>query len=184
MSDLYKRIESLCLEKKISITTMCKESGASRASLSDLKVGRKQKLSADTLSKIAAYFGVSVDFLLGVESSEWCNRFRCQLGKVLETVNHADLISAGINFHELSLIAEGNSTLSFDRACEISDALGVSFDFMLGKEKAPTASGERSVSDDELKFALWGNCEDISDDDLADVRRYAAFVRERKKDKK
>ena len=50
MSDLYNRIEILCKEKKISITTMCKESGASRASLSDLKVGRKQSLSADTLS--------------------------------------------------------------------------------------------------------------------------------------
>ena len=52
------------------------------------------------------------------------------------------------------------------------------------KEKAPTAEGERSVSDAELKFALWGDCEDVDDDDLADVRRYAAFVRERKKDKK
>lgn len=51
-------------------------------------------------------------------------------------------------------------------------------------EKAPTENGERSVSDAELKFALWGDCEDISDDDLADVRRYAAFVRERKKDPK
>lgn len=65
MSELYKRIEELCKEKKITITTMCKDSGASRASLSDLKMGRKQGLSADTLNKIAKYFGVSVDYLLG-----------------------------------------------------------------------------------------------------------------------
>lgn len=51
-------------------------------------------------------------------------------------------------------------------------------------EKAPTEKGERTVSDAELKFALWGDCEDVDDDDLADVRRYAAFVRERKKDRK
>ena len=70
MSDLYNRIESLCLDRKVSITRMCKESGASRASLSDLKVGRKQRLAADTLSKIAAYFGVSVDYLLGTEQKE------------------------------------------------------------------------------------------------------------------
>ena len=43
---------------------MCKETGASRGSLTDLKVGRKKKLSIDTLSKIAEYFGVSVDYLL------------------------------------------------------------------------------------------------------------------------
>lgn len=65
MSDLYKRIEDLCKEKNITITAMCKESNASRASLSDLKVGRKQNLSADTLNKIAKFFGVSVDYLLG-----------------------------------------------------------------------------------------------------------------------
>ena len=40
------------------------------------------------------------------------------------------------------------------------------------------------MSDEELKFALWGDCTDVSDDDLDDVRRYAAFVRERKKDRK
>lgn len=68
MSDLYNRIEELCKENNESITTMCKESGASRASLSDLKVGRKQRLSTETLSKIAAYFGVSVDYLLGKEN--------------------------------------------------------------------------------------------------------------------
>jgi DNA-binding helix-turn-helix protein len=46
---------------------MCKEAEVSRASLTDLKMGRKQSLSADTLSKIASYFGVSVDSLLGNE---------------------------------------------------------------------------------------------------------------------
>ena len=68
----------------------------------------------------------------------------------------------------------------------IAAYFGVTTDYLLGKEnkKAPTENGERSVSDDELKFALWGDCEDVSDEDLADVRRYAAFVRERKKDRK
>ena len=69
---------------------------------------------------------------------------------------------------------------------QLSEILGVSGDTLLetGYEKAPTEPGERSISDAELKFALWGNSEDMDDDDLADVRRYAAFVRERKKDRK
>lgn len=71
-------------------------------------------------------------------------------------------------------------------AAKLADYFGVTTDYLLGKEKekAPTNSGERKMSDAELKFALWGDCEDVSDEDLADVRRYAAFVRERKKDRK
>lgn len=65
MSNLYNRIGALCKKQGITVTAMCKESGASRASLSDLKVGRKQSLSADTLDKIASYLQVSVDYLLG-----------------------------------------------------------------------------------------------------------------------
>lgn len=65
MSTLYNRIETLCGRKSITITQMCKDAGVSRASLTDLKMNRKQSLSSTTLSKIALYFGVSVDYLLG-----------------------------------------------------------------------------------------------------------------------
>ena len=60
-------------------------------------------------------------------------------------------------------------------------------DYLLtGEEskKALTPEGEREVSDDDIMFALWGDSEDVDKDDLDDVkRRYAAFVRERKKRK-
>lgn len=71
MSDLYKRIEDLCKENNITITAMCKASGASRASLSDLKMGRKQNLSVKTLKAIADYFGVTVDYLSGYVSEPY-----------------------------------------------------------------------------------------------------------------
>ena len=65
MSKIYETIVRLCAEKGVNITELCRQSGASRGSLTDLKMGRKQSLSAETLSKIATYFGVSVDYLLG-----------------------------------------------------------------------------------------------------------------------
>lgn len=70
MSDLYNKIEGLCKKRGVNITQMCKESGVSRASITDLKMGRKQALSSMTLSKIAAYFNVSVDYLIGNEQKE------------------------------------------------------------------------------------------------------------------
>ena len=65
MSELYKRIEELCKNNGVTITDMCRASGAPRGSLSDLKMGRTNGLNSNTLSKIATHFGVSVDYLLG-----------------------------------------------------------------------------------------------------------------------
>lgn len=68
---------------------------------------------------------------------------------------------------------------------KIAEYFNVSVDYLLtGEEikKAPT-DGERAVSDDDIMFALWGDSDDVDEDDLDDVKRYAAFVRERKKKK-
>lgn len=67
MSELYNLIENLCKEKGTNVTAMCKAVGMSRSPLTELKMGRSKSLSAATLSKIAAFFGVSVDYLLGNE---------------------------------------------------------------------------------------------------------------------
>lgn len=119
MCKMYGIIEELCAIKGIKPGKLCSDLGISRGTMGDLKAGRTKKLSAENVSKVAAYFGVSSDYILGVET-----------------------------------------------------------------EKAPTGIGERSISDAELKFALWGDSSEIDDDDLEDVRRYAAFVKERKKAKK
>lgn len=65
MSEIYERIENLCRKKGVNVTTMCKECGISRAILTDYKYGRIKTLSAKVLAAIAAYFGVTVDYLYG-----------------------------------------------------------------------------------------------------------------------
>ena len=70
MSNFYNTIEALCKKKQVNISVMCREAGVNRASLSDLKFGRAEKLSSSNLVKIAKYFGVSVEYLLGQETSE------------------------------------------------------------------------------------------------------------------
>lgn len=70
MYNLYETISALCSEKGIKPGRMCNDLGISRGAITDLKAGRKQSLSAETLSKIANYFDVSVDYLLGNEQKE------------------------------------------------------------------------------------------------------------------
>ena len=65
MQNLYEVIENLCQQKGIRPGQMCNELGLSRGLMTDLKMGRKKSVSAQTAQKIAAYFGVSVGYLLG-----------------------------------------------------------------------------------------------------------------------
>lgn len=64
MSDLYSNIHALCEKEGIKDGTLCANIGIRRSFLSELKAGRTKSLSAEVLSKIAAYFNVSVDSLL------------------------------------------------------------------------------------------------------------------------
>ena len=70
MSELYNRIMSLCEQKGVSGYRMCKDIGMQPSVLTDLKMGRQSGLSAKNADKIAAYFDVSVGYLLGTETKK------------------------------------------------------------------------------------------------------------------
>lgn len=70
ISDLYKRIDSICKENGTNVTALCKKAGVGRATLSELNAGRTKTLNADTVTKLAAALGVSVDYLLGTEEKK------------------------------------------------------------------------------------------------------------------
>ena len=67
MANLYESILNLCQASGIRPGRLCDELGLSRGLMTDLKMGRKKGVSAETAQKIASYFGVSVGYLLGQE---------------------------------------------------------------------------------------------------------------------
>ena len=165
MSNLYERIEELCKLKGQSITTMCKESGASRASLSDLKMGRNQKLSAGTLSKIAQYFDVSIDYLLTGQPT-----YRVQNPDGEDNPWEIELLDS---FDGLSLGDQIETVAQVQALAHRSE-----------NKKAPAENGKRSVSDDDIKFALFGGDGEITDAMYDEVKRFAAYIKQREADKK
>lgn len=70
MGNLYETIQILCKEKGIRPGRMCDELGISRGLMTDLKMGRKKSVSAQTAQRIASYLGVTVARLLGQESGD------------------------------------------------------------------------------------------------------------------
>ena len=67
---------------------------------------------------------------------------------------------------------------------KIASYFNVSVEYLLGKEKAPTSEGERTISDDDIKFALFGGDGEITDAMYDEVRQFAAFVKNREAQKK
>lgn len=93
--------------------------------------------------------------------------------------------AAGVPRSTMSELNNGRSKdLSKPNAQKFADILGVTLDEVYGEEtkKAPTPEGERKVSDDDIKFALWGTRE-IDDDVLDRVKQFAKFAQENEKNK-
>ena len=93
---------------------MCSDVGISKGLLTDLKMGRKKGVSAVTAQKIAAYFGVSVGYLLGEE-----------------------------------------------------------------QERTPTEADDRTVSDEDIQFALFGGRDEITESMYDEVKKFAAYLKQR-----
>ena len=72
-------------------------------------------------------------------------------------------------------------------AQKIANYFNVSVGYLLGEEeteKASTDSGERSVSDDDIKFALFGGDGEITDAMYERVKQFAAFIKQEEAEKK
>ena len=70
MANLYEHILTLCERDGIRPGRLCDELGISRGLMTDLKMGRKKGINAETAQKIASFFGVSVGYLLGIEEED------------------------------------------------------------------------------------------------------------------
>ena len=113
----YDRFLALCAEKGVRPTNACVEAGLSRGLAAKWKSTKTEKPSAEALEKMSAYFGKSIDEILG-------------------------------------------------------------------KEIAPTPEGERQISDDDIKFALFGGDGEITDAMFEEVKRFAQMVKLREEAEK
>lgn len=123
-------------------------SGCSRSAIGMYETGKREP-DLETLEAFADIFNVDMDFLTGrEESNEWSVRFRKKLSEMIDTCNCDDLRDAGLDLNELRLVADGSSKLTFDYACAIADAFGVSFDFMLlGENKLPAIGNDDGLAE-------------------------------------
>ncbi len=68
------------------------------------------------------------------------------------------------------------SGVSAVTAQKIAGYFGVSVAYLLGEEEAPTPTG-RPISDEDIKFALFGGDGEITDEMYDEVKRFAQMVK-------
>ena len=159
--DVFKK---LCMEKGVSPTKASEEIGFSKGSVSywrkKYNEGVDAKPDSYTAAKIADYFGVSVDYLLG------------------RTDDPVDYDANGEALAEIPLtyVEAAGGDMKRARAIMLAAELDA-------QREAATRGGHGRFSprDEALIFALWGDTDDIDEKDLEDVKRFAAFIKDRKK---
>lgn len=161
MNPLYERITGLCKQKGIKGGKMCVDLGMSKATLTELKMGRQNGLSAANALKIATYLGVSVNYLLG-EDEPKTNKDISMEVENLESYTLYDRITdlckercvsgsrmcldLGLSKSTMSDMKSGRKKgLNAETAQKIANYFGVSVGYLLGKEtqeltKSPSAT--------------------------------------------
>ena len=82
----------------------------------------------------------------------------------------------GISQQTVAKWEKGLATPNPETVGKLAQIFDVSADFLLG------ISDRKSNESEDIKFALWGgDADEISDEMLEDVRRYAKFIHEQKK---
>lgn len=67
MADILTILDNLLDSHNISGAKMCADLGMSRSFMTELRKGRAKSITMETAHKIAKYFDVPVDYLLGKE---------------------------------------------------------------------------------------------------------------------
>ena len=87
----------------------------------------------------------------------------------------------------ISKVENGERDISQSMIIKYAEALHVTPSYLLTGSDSDTpshpADSRFSKEDSDLAFALWGDSSDIDEKDIEEVKRFAAFIREKKTNK-
>lgn len=93
-------------------------------------------------------------------------------------------VNMGISRSAVSAWKKGDRTPQGESLAKIADYFDVTVDYLLEKtDQKEKASAQKSegITDEDLKFALFDAPEEITDDIMDEVKRFAKYVEEQKR---
>lgn len=182
---MYERFALLLAENNVTPYRVSKDTGIATATLSDWKNGRSTPKN-DKLQKIADYFNVSLDWLIGnsdyrnvqdlIKSESNDNGYLAFSKLLNERGVTAYKVSkeTGVTQSTLSDWKRGRSTPKTDNMKKIADYFGVSIDYLMtGKESNDeNTSTEKDYAKNETERKLLVLCRkanDVSEEEREDI---------------
>lgn len=71
----------------------------------------------------------------------------------------------------------GTREPNFETVRKLAEYFSVSTDFLLGNQRKKEDAQEKTVSDEDIQFALFGGR--VTDEAYEDVKKFAAFIKEK-----
>lgn len=90
----------------------------------------------------------------------------------------------GVAESTISQYETGKRQPDYETLLKLGEYFGVTADYLLGKENAPDNTSKRPISNDDIKFALFGGDGEITDAMFEEVRNFAAYIKQREAQKK
>ena len=174
MSNIVQRVRNLCTESKISVRRLEQDLGFSNGYFNPKKIS---SLPIDRAVKIAEYFGVTTDYLLGKEKLEeniislangirvYTSNFPEHLNKMIE---EADLEECRVAYKSLTCAV----VVENDAAASEEDIAAVISNYKDGHQKAKK---EQPIVIDGLSF------DNVSKEDIETIKAYLGLPEEQRR---
>lgn len=176
-----ERIKELRKEKKITMKQLGDIIGVAESTISLYENGKRQP-DNDILLKLAEYFNVSVDYLLGynIESKE-IQTARKNAKKLYE--EHPGMPFDYIekkthtNYATFHSWINGYGDFFNNKLYILADLFNVSVDYLLGLTTSPSFVEKEMQG---IDFALWGEVKDLTDEEKQDIIKFAKFTKSKR----
>lgn len=178
------QLKNLRKERGITQTKLSEYMGITQATLSGWE-NEKFEIDTESLKKLAKYFNVSVDYLLGLEeaNSASVNKKMNNLKQLRkekrltqqEMANMLNISQNAYSYWENDKVKIDNKSLE-----KLSSFFGVSIDYILGLEEAkPSQSVDQQLNEED--FAFFGEVQELTSDEKEDVLNFINFIKSKRK---
>lgn len=169
----------LCNEKGVTPSKACRDVNIAPATFSCWDENSVPRQA--TLFRIADYFGVTVNYLLGKEHEKmfWENFLRLCNGKEISP----NALAVALKIPSGSITNWKNGMVPRQATLlRIADYFGVTVDYLLGKEQEKKPSETEDL--EEIRVALFGGDTEVTPEMWEEVKRFARYVAAQKKQEK